>query len=76
LYVLRWTDKVWVQIDSRTVGTSEVGIGDLTPAGTLANYVSGTSGEGEVRVRVRCTTTNGTFYASADVLKVVFSKPA
>ena len=72
----RWTDSVWVQLDSRSVGTTEIEIANLGPSGTLADYVSGTSGDGEVKVRVRCATTGGTFYVSGDLMKVVFAKPA
>ena len=71
----RWTDGAWVTLDSRSVSTSEVGL-TLTPTGTLADYVSGTSGDGEVRVRIRSTTTGGTFYTSGDLLRIAFTKPA
>ncbi len=60
----RWSDSTWVQLDSRTVGTSEVTIANLVPTGTLADYVNGTSGNGEVRVRVRGTRTGTTSFSS------------
>ena len=74
VYAYNWTTAAWVQLDSRTVGTSEVGV-TLSPAGTLADYVSGASGDGEVRVRVRCTRGDGVaFYASGDLMRVVYEK--
>jgi glucose/arabinose dehydrogenase/PKD repeat protein len=69
----RWTTNTWVTIDSRSVGTTEVAI-TKTPSGTLADYVSGTSGDGEVRVRVRCTASAG-FYASGDLMKIAYGWP-
>jgi hypothetical protein len=69
----RWTTSSWIQLDSRSVGTSEAGL-TLAPAGTLADYVSGTSGDGEVRVRVRYTTSAGSFYASGDLLTVTVDR--
>jgi serine protease AprX len=71
----RWTTSSWVQLDSRSVGTGEVAIADLTPSGTLADYVSGTTGDGEVRVRVRCTRSFFSFYASGDLLQIVYQRP-
>ena len=72
--VYNWTSGYWVQLDARTVGTSEVGL-TLSPGGTLADYVSGSSGDGDVAVRVRCTRGDSVnFYASADLLRTVFTK--
>jgi hypothetical protein len=73
--IWRWTDSTWVTLDSRSVGASEVLIADLLPSGTLANFVSGSSGDGEVRVRVRSTRTTGSFTTRSDVLKIVFVRP-
>ena len=65
----------WVQLDSRSVGTTEIEIGNLSPSGTLADYVSGTSGDGSLHVRVRCTASSPNFYSSADLLKVGYERP-
>jgi subtilisin family serine protease len=67
--IWRWTTNSWVQLDARSVGTVEIGI-DVAVGGSRADYVSGTSGTGEVRVRIRCTTTKGTFHASGDQLQL------
>ncbi|HEX2221088.1 MAG TPA: S8 family serine peptidase, partial [Candidatus Limnocylindria bacterium] len=50
----RWSTASWVQLDARSVGTTEILV-DKAAGGTLADYVSGSSGDGEVRVRIRCT---------------------
>jgi excinuclease ABC subunit C len=56
------------------VGTSEVSA-TLTVAGTLADYVTGTSGDGDVAVRVRCTRGDSTsFYTSGDLMKIVYAR--
>jgi hypothetical protein len=62
-----------VEIDARSVGTTEALV-DRTLGGTLADYVSGTSGDGEVRVRVRCTHGSSSFYSRADVLRVIYTR--
>jgi hypothetical protein len=41
---------------------------NLVPSGTLADYVSGTSGEGDVRLRIHCTKSFSSFYLSADLV--------
>jgi serine protease AprX len=71
--IWRWTDSTWVQLDSRSVGTTEVLVANLAPSGGAADYVSGTSGNGDVRVRIRCTRSwwQSSFYASGDLLKIV-----
>ncbi len=68
----RWTTSQWVQLDSRTVGATEVTIANLTPSGALADYVSGVTGNGDVRIRVRCTRTLGGFYSSGDLLRIAY----
>ena len=71
--IYNWSKGSWVKLDSRSVGTTEVQI-QKSPTGTLADYVSGSSGPGDLRVRVRCTRTSG-FYAAGDLLTVSFTAP-
>jgi hypothetical protein len=73
--IYRWSSGSWIDLDTRTVGTTEVAVLNLAPTGTLANYVSGSSGNGEVRVRVRCQTSSGTFFASGDLLQITYQRP-
>jgi hypothetical protein len=68
--VFRWTDSTWVQLDSRSVGTTEVEVSGLSPSGTLADFVSNTSGTGDVRIRVSCTSTANAFTLSGDLMKL------
>jgi subtilisin len=70
--IYRFSDGTWVQLDSRSVGTAEVAIANRTPAGTPANYVSA---GGELRVRVLCTTRNGSFIANGNQLQIVYDRP-
>ncbi len=72
--VWRWTTNSWVQLDSRSVGTTEVQVANLTPGGTLADFVSGTSGNGELRVRLQCTRTSN-FFSSWDLMQIVYAAP-
>jgi hypothetical protein len=67
--IWRWTDSTWVQLDARSVGTTEVQVADLTPPGSLADFVSGATGTGEVRIRISCSTA-AVFAASGDLLKI------
>jgi Big-like domain-containing protein len=66
----------WVQLDLRSVGNADVLIADLVPTGTLGDYVSGTTGTGELRIRVRSTRgSSSSFYTSGDFLKIVYDAP-
>jgi len=72
--IYRWADGVWVTLDSRSVGTSQVSLSNLAPSGTLSNYVSGA---GELRVRIRCTRGGGgSFYSSGNLLRIAYDQPA
>jgi hypothetical protein len=69
LQVYRWTTSSWVQIDSRSVSTTQVLIADLSPTGAAANYVSA---GGEVRVRVRCTT-SASFNTAGNLMQITWT---
>ena len=72
----RWSSSSWVELSSRSVGTTEVAIANLAPSGTQANYVSGSTGDGEVRVRVRCRASGSTpFFSSGDLLQISYRRP-
>jgi hypothetical protein len=66
-----WTTNAWVQLNSRSVGTGEVALNNLAPSGAAADYVSGTAGDGEVRVRIRCTRT-ANFFSRGDLLRISY----
>ena len=70
--IWRWTSSAWVQVDSRTVGTAEIAISIVNPSGPLADYVSGTSGTGEVRTRIQCQTT-ANFTNSGDLMSITYN---
>lgn len=67
----RWTDSTWQQLNSSAVANTETAHNDLVPPEAAGAYVSPT---GEVRVRVRCTTT-ANFFASAELLKLTYVRP-
>ena len=71
IYVYNWTTGTWKSLDARSRGTSESEL-VLTVGGTLADYVSGTTGDGDVAVRVRCTRDSGSYYVSGDLLKITY----
>jgi glucose/arabinose dehydrogenase/PKD repeat protein len=53
--IWNWTTSAWVQLNKTVVGNNaEVAIYNLVPPGPLADYVSGTGGTGETRVRIQC----------------------
>jgi serine protease AprX len=75
VYAYNYTSGVWATLDTRSVGTSEIAV-SAAPGGTLADYVSGASGDGTVSVRVRCARTDGTaFFVSGDLLTVTSTRP-
>ncbi|MFN8061346.1 MAG: DUF6605 domain-containing protein [Vicinamibacterales bacterium] len=69
--IWNWRTSVWVPLDSRTVGTTEIAIGGLVPSGALGDYVSGSAGVGEVRVRIQ-SQANQTFTSRGDVVTIVY----
>jgi serine protease AprX len=73
LWIYDWTYGAWARLDTRTVGSTETEVaGSVT--GTIADFVSGSAGDGEVRVRVRCQTTSGTFVSNSDLLRIEYTK--
>ena len=71
IQIWRWTDGTWQQLNSAALGNTETTRGPYTPAGAAANYVAPT---GEVRVRVRCTTT-ANFFASGELMQITYVAP-
>jgi hypothetical protein len=67
----RWSTGAWVIFDTRSVGATETAV-EVVPAGSLSDYVSGTGTTGELQVRLRCTTSAGTFVSSADLLNISY----
>ena len=72
--IWNWTSSLWVQLDSRTVSTTEIAINNLTPGGTFADYVSGTTGNGEVRVKVKCQST-ANLISRGEIMNIVYTLP-
>jgi glucose/arabinose dehydrogenase len=75
LSTFNFTNKTWLSLDVRTVGPAEVRIADLTPSGNPADFVSGTSGSGNVRLRVQCRASNstGAFFSSGDLMELSYT---
>lgn len=68
-----WSTYTWTTLATQTVGTTPVTI-TANASGTLAAYVSGTTGNGEVRVRIRCSRTDSApFYTRADLLSITYA---
>jgi hypothetical protein len=67
--IFNWTNSTWTQLDSRSIGTTEVLISNLGPSGSPADFVSGISGIGDVRVRVSCSAATA-FNLSGDLLEL------
>ena len=73
LSVWNFTTNAYVQINSSSVGTGEVLRSNVVPSGVIADYVSGTSGAGEVRVRVSCSTASTNFTSSGDLMSILYT---
>jgi hypothetical protein len=72
--VYRFSDGTWVTLDSRSVDGGGADLAGLAPTGTLADYVSGASGDGELRVRVGCSSVVP-FVDSGELLRIHFLRP-
>ncbi|MBA3412232.1 MAG: hypothetical protein H0T09_00930 [Actinobacteria bacterium] len=59
-------------LDTTSVGTTEVAKLGLLPNGALADYVSGTTGDGDIRIRIRCTRSTN-FTARGEQLHVDYT---
>lgn len=73
LSIWNWGTGAWISLDSRSIGATEVET-TAVPTGALPDYVSGTTGSGDVAVRVRCTGTSA-FTSSADLLRISYTAP-
>jgi subtilisin len=71
--IYRWSDATWVTLDSRSVGTTQVGLSGLIPPGSAPSYVSG---GGEIAVRIACSTTSGSFISYGNLLRISYDRPA
>jgi hypothetical protein len=69
-----WTDRRWVRLDSRSVGTRGIEVEKSAP-GRPAQYVSGLGGAGEVRARVRCSRKTSAFFTRGDVMELTYGEP-
>ena len=71
LSLYNWSTGVWTSLGSGSLGTVETEA-VATAGGTLADYVSGTTGNGDVAARVGCTG-SGSFTTSSDQLKITYT---
>jgi uncharacterized repeat protein (TIGR01451 family) len=70
LSIWNTTSGTWRTVDSRWVGASEILI-NAAAGGTLADYVTGTTGTGDVNIRLQCSGPLA-FYTSSDLLAIVY----
>jgi uncharacterized protein YkwD len=76
VYLWNWSYGYWVRFWSANVGPTETEAA-FTLTGSLASYVSGLSGDGDVAVRIHCTRADTVgFTSAADLMRVAFWKPA
>lgn len=76
IYLWNWSNGYWVRFSSTTGGPSETET-SFTLGGSLAGYVSGATGNGDVAVRVHCTRSDtASFTTSGDLMRVTFWRPA
>jgi hypothetical protein len=64
--IYKWSTAAWVQLDSRSVGSTVVKV-TLTPPESSSVYLNA----GELRVRIRCVAFTS-FYQSADLLQITY----
>jgi hypothetical protein len=76
VYLWHWANGYWVRFASATGGPFESEVTFSLPS-SLPTYVSGTTGDGDVAVRVHCTRADSVaFTTSGDLMRVSFWKPA
>jgi uncharacterized protein YkwD len=72
LSVWNWTLGYWASLGSKSLGTTETAT-TATVSGTLADYVSGSTGNGDVAVRVGCSAGSASFTQSRDLLQIAYT---
>ena len=72
--IFNWTSRTWLPLDARPVGANETTVERPAP-GNVADYVSGSMGNGEVRVRSRCTRALSGFVTSSDLARLTYERP-
>jgi hypothetical protein len=76
VYLWHWANGYWVRFSSANGGPTESEV-TFALTSSLASYVSGTTGDGVVAVRVHCTRTDAVAFTTAgDLMRVTFWKPA
>ena len=70
LSLWNWLHGRWSNLDTRSIGTTEMEIAGLSPVGSASDFVSGNSGEGEVKARLICSTKAGDFVTHSDLLQI------
>jgi uncharacterized protein YkwD len=71
LWAWNWQQGLWSSLGSTTAGATETET-NATVGGTLADYVSGTTGNGDVAIRVSCSSSSS-FTLSTDLLRIAFT---
>jgi uncharacterized protein YkwD len=72
VYLWNWANGYWVRYSSASGGSTETET-SFTLTGAVTNYVSGTTGNGEVAVRVHCNRGDGgAFTTRGDLMRVTF----
>jgi Bacterial Ig-like domain len=73
--IFRESTNSWVTLNTSTVGNTDLLIANLVPSGSLGDYVTGTSGSGDLRIRVRASRGSNNFFTSGDLLRIVYDAP-
>jgi hypothetical protein len=71
LYLYNFSSGSWVQIDARTVSTSDLTITYIQ--NTPSNFISSA---GEIKVRVYCTSSSKSFTCSGDFMQIIVERQA
>jgi uncharacterized protein YkwD len=73
LYAWNWSLGYWASLGSTSLGTTESAT-TATVTGSLADYVSGSTGNGDVAVRVGCSAGSfASFTLSSDLLYIAYT---
>jgi FtsP/CotA-like multicopper oxidase with cupredoxin domain len=73
--IWKWSTSTWVQLDSRTVGATNVAIAGLAPPGAASAYRGTGASAGQLRIRVACSGPGSNFVSSGTLVKLVYDAP-
>lgn len=70
--IYNYNSSSWVQLNSRSIGTTETTVANLSPSGAPSNFISGSAATGNVQFRVACSRTLQNFTHRSEFVRLSY----